>query len=174
MGARVVRIEPAAWPDDRDTVRELFLEYAAGLGFDLCFQGFDQELDTLPGWYASPGGRLLVASLDDEVVGCVALRGFEAGTCEMKRLYVRPAARGSRVGRALVERVLAEARAAGYRRMRLDTIEPLMAAAIALYRRLGFVEIPPYTGNSIAGVMYLECDLGCVDNRLAPADNASA
>jgi ribosomal protein S18 acetylase RimI-like enzyme len=168
MGARVVRIEPATWPDDRDTVRELFLEYATGLGFDLCFQGFDQELDTLPGQYATPGGRVLVASLDDEVVGCVALRCLEAGTCEMKRLYVRPAGRGSGIGRALAEGVLAEARAAGYGRMRLDTIEPLMAAAIALYRRLGFVEIPPYTENPIAGAVYLECDLGCVDNRLGP------
>jgi putative acetyltransferase len=152
-------IGPAVWPDDRETVRRLFLEYADGLGFDLCFQGFDQELETLPGRYAPPSGCVLLARVGSEALGCVALRGIEPGVAEMKRLYVRPGGRGAGVGRALAERVLAEARSAGYERIRLDTVEPLMTAAISLYRGLGFVEIPPYAENPVDGVLYLECDL---------------
>jgi putative acetyltransferase len=137
-------------------VRALFMEYADSLGFDLCFQGFDEELATLPGRYREPSGRLLLARVAGEPAGCVAMRELEPGICEMKRLYVRAPGRGRDVGLALAEAVIGQARASGYRRMRLDTIEPLMGPAIALYRRLGFADIEPYTQNPIDGARYLE------------------
>jgi putative acetyltransferase len=140
-------------------VRELFLEYANSLGFSLCFQSFDQELAGLPGDYAPPDGRLLLASFAGEIAGCVALHKLEPGICEMKRLYLRPKFRGRGLGRVLVERVLAEARSIGYRRMRLDTVEPVMKDAVAMYRRFGFREIAPYRENPIAGAMYMELEL---------------
>lgn len=117
-------------------------------GVETCLQDFERELATLPGLYAPPLGRLLLAlrqgpGRNDEPVGCVGLRELEDGICEMKRLYVRPARRGEGAGRALVEAVIAEAGAMGYRKMRLDTL-PIMHEAQALYKRLGFVEIPAY------------------------------
>jgi len=137
-------------------IRELFLEYATSLGFSLCFQGFDQEVSNLPGAYAPPQGRLLLATHKKRAAGCIALRPLEAGICEMKRLYVRPAARGIGLGRLLVDRIISEARHIGYQRMRLDTITSSMQDAIALYRRRGFLEIPPYRENPIPGALYLE------------------
>jgi putative acetyltransferase len=139
--------------------RELFLEYADSLGFSLCFQSFDQELAGLPGDYAPPDGRLLLAEYRDQLAGCVALHKLDSGTCEMKRLYLRPQLRGRGVGRALAEAVIAEARAIGYQKMRLDTVEPVMPNAVAMYRRLGFVEIEPYRANPIAGALYMELAL---------------
>ena len=149
-------IRPAVFPEDLALVSELLKEYASTLGISLCFQGFDQELATLPGRYAPPDGRLLLGDED----GCVALRPFDRalGICEMKRLYVRPAARRTGLGRRLVERLLAEARDAGYERMRLDTL-PSMARAQEIYRALGFVEIAPYTDNPVPGATFLELDL---------------
>jgi ribosomal protein S18 acetylase RimI-like enzyme len=127
------------------TLRGLFREYQAQLGVDLCFQGFEAELAALPGDYAPP-------------LGCVAMRPLDATTCEMKRLYVRDAARGLGLGRRLAERLIAEARALGYRRMVLDTL-PSMAAAQGLYRSLGFAPIAPYTFNPVEGSRYLGLDL---------------
>jgi putative acetyltransferase len=139
--------------------RELFLEYAQSLGFSLCFQNFDQELAELPGDYAPPEGRLLLAECDAQVAACVALHKSGPGICEMKRLYLRPKFRGKGLGRVLAERIIAEARQIGYQRMRLDTVEPVMKDAVAMYCKLGFKEIAPYRPNPIAGAMYMELEL---------------
>ena len=140
-------------------VKKLFLEYAESLGFSLCFQSFDEELASLPGMYAPPEGRLLIAYLDGEAVGCAALHKLEDGICEMKRLYVRPSARGLGIGKKLSEQIVSEARLIGCRRMRLDTIATQMPAAVALYRAQGFREIEPYRENPIPGALYMELDL---------------
>ena len=151
-------IDQVQGAEDVAAVRGLFLEYRDGLGVDLCFQGFDQELAELPGEYAPPGGRLLVARAEGEAVACVALRPLGTGTCEMKRLYVRPTRRGRGVGRALAEAVIAEARRAGYERMRLDTL-PSMTEAAALYELLGFQDIEPYYENPVPGARFLQLEL---------------
>ena len=146
-------IEAAQFPRDLEIVRTLFREYATSLGFDLCFQGFDDELATLPGKYAVPTGGLFLARRLDAAAGCVAFRPLKDGDCEMKRLYVRPAARGEKLGRRLAAHVCEAARAAGYRRICLDTIDS-MREAITLYESLGFHEIAPYVFNPIAGAKY--------------------
>jgi putative acetyltransferase len=136
--------------------RELFLEYAQSLGFSLCFQSFDKELSNLPGDYAPPEGRLLLAEYESQLAGCAALHPLEAGICEMKRLYLRPPFRGKGLGRALADRIISEARQIGYQRIRLDTVEPVMKDALAMYRKIGFREIAPYRSNPIAGALYME------------------
>jgi ribosomal protein S18 acetylase RimI-like enzyme len=148
-------IRDAQSGDALAAARQLFEEYAVSLGFSLCFQGFDQELATLPGAYAPPQGRLFLACVGDASAGCVALRFLEPGICEMKRLFVRPAYRSAGVGRQLVQRVIREAAGAGYQRMRLDTLSS-MGTAIQLYRRLGFREIAPYVTNPVEGAVFLE------------------
>ena len=158
VAAIPLKITQARSAPDIASARTLFEEYAASLGIDLCFQDFEQELATLPGSYAVPSGRLLLAREGSEIAGCVALRRLEAEVCEMKRLYVRPVFRGSGLGRMLAEEVIWQAGIAGYRRIRLDTL-PIMAAAHRLYRDLGFHEIPPYHGNPVAGTLYLELEL---------------
>lgn len=143
-------------PNDIAQARELFLEYAKSLGFSLCFQNFDKELAELPGDYAPPEGRLLLAANDAQLAGCVALHQLSNDICEMKRLYLRPAFRGEGLGRVLANRIITEARQIGYRRMRLDTVEPVMADAVRMYRKIGFKEIAPYCTNPIAGALYME------------------
>jgi putative acetyltransferase len=126
---------------------------------NLCFQNFEQELAGLPGYYAPPDGRLLLAEYEGQLAGCVALHKWETGVCEMKRLYLRPSFRGKGLGRVIAEKIIAEARNIGYRNMRLDTIEPIMKDAVEMYRKLGFREIAPYRPNPIAGAMYMELQL---------------
>jgi len=159
VGNPRLTLKQAESPAQIAQARELFLEYAESLGFSLGFQSFDQELSGLPGDYAPPDGRLLVAEYRGQLAGCVALHRLESEVCEMKRLYLRPQLRGRGVGRALAETVIAEARAIGYRKMRLDTVTPVMPNAVAMYRQLGFVEIEPYRLNPIAGALYMELAL---------------
>lgn len=145
----------AQFYNDLEVVRALFKEYALSLGIDLDFQDFDRELAGLPGGYAPPAGRLILARQEEQVLGFVGLRKFSGKTCEMKRLYVRPGFRGKGIGRGLAKAVIAEAREIGYRRMRLDTL-PWMDGAIALYRSLGFKEIESYRHNPIEGARFME------------------
>jgi ribosomal protein S18 acetylase RimI-like enzyme len=152
-------IHQAETPAEISQARELFLEYGKSLGFSLCFQSFDKELAGLPGDYAPPEGRLLLAEFGDELAGCGALRRLEPGICEMKRLYLRPKFRGKGLGQMLAEKLIADARLIGYKRMRLDTVEPVMKTAVSIYRDLGFREIAPYRENPIAGALYMELAL---------------
>lgn len=167
-----LEILQASSPEHIRTARELFNQYAASLSFNLCFQSFEQELASLPGDYAPPEGRLLLAFWQGETVGCGALHKFVVGKnpadkagesadgiCEMKRLYVKPEIRGQRVGLALAERLITEARTIGYRRMLLDTIPESMAAAVKMYRGLGFREIAAYRPNPVPGAIFMELGL---------------
>ena len=143
-------------------VREIFQEYAEGLGIDLRFQQFDAELAGLPGDYAEPRGALLLATVDGELAGCCALRPLDTAdypnTSEMKRLYVRKAFRGFGLGRLLTEAILDAARQAGYASVLLDTLNE-MDTARNLYADLWFEEIPPYYHNPISGAHYLKVNL---------------
>ena len=138
--------------------RQLFVQYAKSLGFDLEFQGFSQELAMLPGDYAPPNGCILLAELGGKFVGCVALRPLEDKICEMKRLYVMPAYRGHDIGRTLACSVIMRAREIGYEKMRLDTIES-MKEARGLYRSLNFRPIEAYCFNPLENPSYMELDL---------------
>jgi ribosomal protein S18 acetylase RimI-like enzyme len=151
-----MRFRQAEAAPDIQQARELFEEYAAWLGINLCFQNFDKELAELPGDYAPPNGRLLLAAAADEVMGCVALRKIGDGVGEMKRLYVRPAFRGRGLGRTLTEKLITEAKQIGYAQLRLDTLPGKMDQAIAMYRSFGFQEIAPYYKNPVAGATFME------------------
>jgi len=155
----VVRLEA---DQPLEPVRELLREYARSLDVDLCFQNFEQELETLPGEYAAPGGQMLLAYVGQALAGCGGLRALPdvdyANACEMKRLYVRPAFRRFGLGRQLAEALLDEARRAGYSVMLLDTLDD-MESARELYTTLGFSEIAPYYYNPIPGAHYLKAEL---------------
>ncbi len=156
---RFLIIRDAESAGDFETCRALFLEYEREIKTDLCFQGFEEELRTLPGKYDRPMGRLFLAVDGDAVAGCVALRPLEpTGTCEMKRLFVRPPWRGSGLGRRLAEMIVDEALTIGYSVMRLDTL-PQLSESQALYQSMGFREIPAYYDNPLEGVKYLELAL---------------
>jgi len=156
-----IRVERGREPFDEyvETARELFKEYEAWLGINLCFQNFEKELANLPGEYVPPDGRLLLAFDNNEVAGCIALRRIGDDVCEMKRLFVRSDFRGKGLGRTLVEMIIAEAKEIGYQKIRLDTLPPKMNQAIALYRSLGFREIEPYYPNPVPGAKFMELDL---------------
>lgn len=158
MEQTVLKIVQAETIEQLQTARGLFEEYAASLGIDLAFQNFDQELARLPGDYAPPDGRLLLAVCNDQIAGCVAVRKLADGICEMKRLYVCSPFRGSKIGRTLAEAVIEEARRIGYTRMRLDTL-PSMSRARAVYESLGFRRIDPYRFNPIADTAFMELTL---------------
>ncbi len=158
----VIELTTPTSAEELHATREIFREYAAGLGVDLCFQGFEEELADLPGDYSAPRGALLLARVDGTIAGCCALRPLDTsdypGAAEMKRLYVRKAFRGFGLGRQLAEAVLDSARQAGYDCVLLDTLDD-MEAARALYEDLGFEAIEPYYHNPIAGAHYLKVDL---------------
>lgn len=163
-----LQILQASAPAHIQVTRALFNEYAASLNFNLCFQSFEKELASLPGDYAPPEGRLLLAYWQQGPVGCGALHRFlpdklsqnqDDTICEMKRLYVKPEQRGRGIGLALAERLILEAREIGYRRMLLDTIPQSMAKAVKMYRTLGFREIAPYRPNPVPGAIFMELGL---------------
>lgn len=167
MSRPTVELLTPQLPAEFDAVREIFREYADSLGIDLCFQGFEEELASLPGDYAMPRGALLLARVDGAVAGCCALRPLDTAdypnASEMKRLYVRPPYRGLGLGRQLAEAILDAARVSGYDHVLLDTLDD-MEAARTLYEDLGFEEVPPYYHNPIAGAHYLMATL--TDTRL--------
>jgi ribosomal protein S18 acetylase RimI-like enzyme len=155
----MLRLTQATTPAEIQQARELFQEYEAALGISLCFQNFEQELAGLPGDYAPPNGRLLLAREYDQVMGCIALRQLGPTTCEMKRLFVRPEYRDRGLGRVMVEAIIEEARKIGYTHVRLDTIADRMDRAVSLYKSIGFVEIPPYRNNPVDTATFMELDL---------------
>lgn len=170
VGIRLVDVEgPILLEHARALFRHYAAEFAGSIAESLCFQGFEAELAGLPGRYGPPGGCLLLATDGDRPAGCVALRGLNQATCEMKRLYVMPQYRGQRLGRRLVEEALLRAGRLGYDRMLLDTL-PEMADAIRLYRSLGFVETDRYWDNPIDRTIYLEKTLLAVDRAPTRVD----
>lgn len=156
---RPVNLVQVQTPEDVESARELFKEYSAWLGINLCFQNFEKELAELPGDYVPPAGRLFLTVEEDRIAGCVALRRLGDGVCEMKRLYVRPEFRGRGLGRELTRAVINAAHEVGYDRMRLDTLPGKMDRAIAMYRSLGFQEIDAYYDNPVAGATFMELSL---------------
>ncbi|MBW2003544.1 MAG: GNAT family N-acetyltransferase [Deltaproteobacteria bacterium] len=153
-----INIKHVEGTSDLDAVRILFQEYADSLAFDLSFQDFEKELESLPGRYAFPEGCLLIAQNQDGIVGCVAARKIDNGVCEMKRLFVRPEYRGTGIGRRLAMESIQTAIRLGYSHMRLDTT-PSMSTATSLYRSLGFCDTEPYCYNPVPGAVYLELNL---------------
>jgi len=162
----MVEIYTARFPEHLGVVRAIFREYAESLSIDLSFQDFESELADLPGKFAPPRGRVLLAQSNGQVVGCVAMRPLDGTICEMKRLYIRPSGRGQQVGKQLATLICRIAKEAGYIRIRLDTL-PSMQAAQQLYASLGFKPIPAYVFNPIAGAIFMERDLSGPDNQAA-------
>lgn len=143
--------------DFKDT-KDLFLEYANSLNFELCFQNFEKEISDIPSQYSEPSGAIILCYDEDKPIGCVGLRKFGEGICEMKRLYLRKGARGKGTGRILAERIIEKAKELGYKKMQLDTIET-MKEAISLYKSIGFKEISTYRYNPLKGVIYMKLEI---------------
>lgn len=156
--ALISPVDEEGWSATRSILRE----YSQSLAVNLGFQGFEAELQGLPGDYQAPGGLMLLALVDGAVAGCGAFRPLPdadyANACEMKRLYVRPAFRRFGLGRSLAQALMDRATEAGYSAMLLDTLDD-MEAARGLYESLGFVEVPPFYFNPIPGAHYLKVDL---------------
>lgn len=155
---RAIQIVQAVTETQIGIAREMFVEYAKSLNFDLCFQNFDKEVKGLPGEYASPRGCLLLATSESKIAGCVALKRISDEVCELKRLYVRSEFRGKGIGKMLTTDAIEQARVIGYRQMRLDTL-PSMKEAIALYRSLGFELIAPYRDLPVPGALFMQARL---------------
>jgi putative acetyltransferase len=155
----MVEIIHAKTDQEVQTAKMLFEEYAEWLGLDLGFQNFQEELDSMPGKYAGPAGRLVIAKYDGDIAGCAAVRKLQDGVCEMKRLFVREKFRGKGIGKALAEIIVEDARKIGYKKMRLDTDGQKMFKAMAIYKSMGFMEIEAYYHNPYDGVVYLELEL---------------
>ncbi|HMO81285.1 MAG TPA: GNAT family N-acetyltransferase [Pyrinomonadaceae bacterium] len=155
----MIEIRQAESVEEIESARTLFREYEAWLGLDLCFQGFADELSGLPGKYSPPDGRLLIAYINEEPAGCIAMRKLEDGVVEMKRLYLRESALGHGAGLRLIQTLIDEARNEGYKKMRLDTFPPLMKKAVSLYRSHGFQRIEPYYFNPNPETLFLEKEL---------------
>ena len=151
----MLKIIQAKSEEQLNIIRKLFTEYTNWLGFDLSFQNFEKEFAELPGQYTLPKGRLLLAIYNNKIAGCVGLREFKKGICEMKRMYVKPKYRRKGIGKRLAISVIEEAKKIGYKKMRLDTV-PWMKEAIELYYSLGFKKIKPYRFNPIKGSLFLE------------------
>lgn len=137
----------------------LFKEYEKWLNVSLCFQGFDEEVKSLPGKYSPPDGRLYIVKYDDKYSGCIALRKLEKDICEMKRLYLKEDVRGKGIGKLLVEKIIKDAKDIGYNKMRLDTIKDKMPNAVDIYKKFGFAEILPYYHNPNPHTLFMELDL---------------
>ena len=153
---KIIQVETS---EQIDAARRIFREYEAWIDLDLCFQGFEQELASLPGKYAAPEGRLFLAVSGEKVAGCIALRKLEDGVCEMKRLFVRDDFRGQKIGVALIEKLIDEAKNTGYQKMRLDTFPAKMGKAVGLYESYGFREIEPYYPNPHGETLFMEREL---------------
>jgi GNAT superfamily N-acetyltransferase len=153
-----IQIIEAVTDGDYNTAKELFLEYASELEFDLCFQNFEEELKQLSKQYGKPEGILYLVKHGNNFAGCAGVRKFSEGICELKRMYLRQSLRGKGAGRLLLNKTIEGARKLGYGIMRLDTL-PRMTAAIALYKESGFREIEPYRPNPVVGAKYYEKDL---------------
>lgn len=153
-----MNIEIKTGYQDLDEIRLLFNEYAKSLEVDLCFQDFKHELDTLPGKYAFPDGRLYLAYVNDKAVGCVALRRYDENSSELKRLFIHNGYRGLGISKLLIKQVINDAKEIGYQRIFLDTLKT-MVPAITLYQSLGFIEIEPYYENPLDGATYFSLDL---------------
>lgn len=143
---------------DFEDAKDLFLEYAKSLNFGLCFQNFEEEISDLPAQYSEPTGCIILCCEEGKPSGCVGLRKFSEGLCEMKRLYLRKQSRGKGIGRILAEEIIEKAREFGYKKMQLDTIGT-MKEAITLYKSMGFKEISPYRFNPLENVIYMELEI---------------
>ncbi|MCI0472811.1 MAG: GNAT family N-acetyltransferase [Ignavibacteria bacterium] len=153
-----IQIIEALTDSDYNTAKELFLEYASELGFDLCFQNFEEELKQLRMQYGRPTGILYLVKYGDSFAGCAGVRKFSDGICELKRMYIRNSLRGKGTGRLLLNRTFEGALELGYRIMRLDTL-PLMKTAITMYEKSGFRETETYRLNPVEGAKYYEKNL---------------
>ncbi len=152
----MVKLIQAISSEEIEAIKSLFIEYAESLNFSLCFQDFDKEIESLPGKYSPPEGSLILAKIENEFAGCIALKKIEDGICEMKRLYVKPSHRGKQIGKILVEKIISDAKEIGYKSMRLDTVEGKMDSAIALYKEFGFKKIEKYYTNPEPHTLYME------------------